>query len=375
MPLSVLSEPYQRVRRLVAGEGVIPALDAVTPRRMTRILRDAQLLDTGHVTKVTLVQPRTTSKISSRIDLQFSCRVASDVPRRVHLKLITSETIDRCGRELALREVDFYTSVTRTLTPSLFGMGVVRCIDAEVADDGSAHLLLHDVSDTHAPPEWPIPPPGAQVCRAVDWAAAFHAAWWEHRDLAELRHPKSSLNWLVDVGERHLAAISDRLSARDVFRMKRIYASMNALWERGHLGPPPCKGYSLIHGDLHLWNILYPLAGADPLAVIDWELWNVGHPLTEAAYLIGLNWDRSRNPADERALVERYHRALVAAGPASYSWDDCWRDYRLGIIALFIVPAVFQDRRLPASLWWPHLSRLHMAYEQLGCDELLSELH
>ena len=217
-------------------------------------------------------------------------------------------------------------------------------------------------------------PTQAQVERVVDWAAVFHGTWWEDPHLQDLRRSKVSLDWLTEIADRHVAAISDHLSTVELARTRRVHQAIPHLWALGTIGPPPARAYALIHGDLHLWNVLYPIASTGSLAVVDWEEWDVGHPMTEIAYLVGLNWDRSRNPADERALIERYHAALVATGRPAYSWEDCWRDYRRGIIALFRVPAVFHERKLDAGVWWPHVRRIHAAYEQLDCDELLTDL-
>ena len=374
MLLTVLPAKYRRLWSFIATDGVIPVIEAATPRRMTRILRDAQLLESGHVTAVSIVQVGGQLRSAARLALKFSQPVPAHVPQRVYLKLVTPGLIRGRGHDRALREWEFYTSVTTALTPSLLSMGVVRCLDAAAEADGAAHLVLQDVSETHTQPEWPIPPTQAEVERAVDWAAGFHRTWWEQPRLHDLRRPKTSPEGLAAVAERHLTAISQQLSSVERCRTRRVYDVIAGLWERGTLGAPPRRAYTLTHGDLHFWNLLYPQASTDSIAVIDWEDWKVGHAMTEMAYLIGLHWDRSRDAAEEVALIKRYHSVLTATGSVLYSWDDCWRDYRFGMIAMFTVPAVFWDRQLMASVWWPHLKRIHAAYAQLECDELLADL-
>lgn len=371
---SVLSRSARRVRDFVAINGVIRSLDSATPRRFTRLLRGAGILRNGQfVTAAKIIQRWHPTRASARFELEFSGPVAPEVPRRVYLKLITPGMIRRRGRDRALREVEFYAETIRALTPCLHGMGVVQCLDAAV-DGDAAHLMLTDLSDTHSQPEWPIPPLASEVEQLVDWTAAFHATWWEDPALLQLPRLTWPLDRIVGMTERYLATIADRLPAAEAARIREVFGVIEGLWTRGIIGPPPARGFVLTHGDLHLWNALYPLSPSDRLAVVDWESWNVGHPLTEAAYLIGLNWDRSRDPAGERALVERYHNRLVASGRPVCSWDECWRDYRLGILALFLVPAVFRERHIPACVWWPHIRRLHTAFDQLRCAEVLSEL-
>jgi hypothetical protein len=56
-----------------------------------------------------------------------------------------------------------------------------RCFEAHWAPETEAwHLLLEDLTDSHAAPtQWPLPPTVEQSMRILGALARFHAAWWD----------------------------------------------------------------------------------------------------------------------------------------------------------------------------------------------------
>ena len=75
----------------------------------------------------------------------------------------------------------------------------------------------------------------------------------------------------------------------------------------------------------------------------------------------------------EQTLLRRYHAALAAGGVERYSWADCWRDYRLAVIRELFVPVWQWSSGIQAGVWWSNLEKIWMAFEDLGCAELLDE--
>ncbi len=45
-------------------------------------------------------------------------------------------------------------------------------------------------------------------------------------------------------------------------------------------------------------------------------------------------WYRSVRRAVEERMIRRYHESL-RAGVSGYTWDQCWYDYRLGVVGQF----------------------------------------
>jgi hypothetical protein len=74
------------------------------------------------------------------------------------------------------------------------------------AATGNWHLLLEDLTDTHAiPGEWPLPPTRAQCEHIVNAWSRFHAAWWD-----DLRLGVSIGTWL-DPDDAQLRVFAERV--------------------------------------------------------------------------------------------------------------------------------------------------------------------
>lgn len=86
----------------------------------------------------------------------------------------------------------------------------------------------------------------------------------------------------------------------------------------------------LQHGDFRPDNTLFTTDsdGNRSVMLFDWQATRIGPPPLDAAHWIGGSFavpDRRRH---EQALLREYHARLCTAGVDSYSWDDCWEDYR-----------------------------------------------
>ncbi|MEI2689067.1 MAG: hypothetical protein V9H69_04885 [Anaerolineae bacterium] len=93
------------------------------------------------------------------------------------------------------------------------------------------------------------------------------------------------------------------------------------------------NGFTLIHGDTGLGNILVPREGDRPLYLIDrqpfnWSLtkWLGAYDLV---YALVLDWPSDLRRQCERAILQRYHARLVERGVKDYPWQRLWDDYRL----------------------------------------------
>jgi aminoglycoside phosphotransferase (APT) family kinase protein len=106
------------------------------------------------------------------------------------------------------------------------------------------------------------------------------------------------------------------------------------------VGGPPAP-FALTHVDYRLDNLLID-ARRDPpqVTVVDWQSITVGAPLNDVAYFLGAGLMPERRRACEEDIVRAYHRRLVENGIAGYPWSDCWRDYRRGTFAGFLVTVI-----------------------------------
>jgi hypothetical protein len=126
-----------------------------------------------------------------------------------------------------------------------------------------------------------------------------------------------------------------------------------------------------MHGDAHVWNAVHPGAPGATLRIIDWDAWRLGSGVRDLAYMMALHWYPERRCRLERPLLRRYLDTLEAHGVGGYPWDTLLDHYRLAALWQLIIPMWQATSQLPPAIWWSHLERGMLAFEDLGCEALL----
>ena len=356
-------------------KALITDVDQATPARLTSILREQGCLSQGAAVTVQKDLPYFSDmSIFFRLTLGYSANAPTSAPLRLLLKIPKPEpdwTVI-----LGQKEVDFYCAVASAMSHA----PVVRCYDALYCpQSGQSHLLLDDMSVTHFQPEWPLPPLNRQCEQLIDCIARFHAFWWDHPrlgdDVGQLPDDGSVRKHYQELAEAWSGFadfLGDRLSVERRQLYENVLSSWPKMWHqrRGRFTNP--TNITLIHGDLHCWNILYP---RDPqkedVYLIDWEDWRVSIGTDDLAYMIALHWYPERRQRMESNLLSRYHTNLLKHGITHYDWDECWCDYRLSVIRQLFIPVWLWFYKLPPAIWWPQLERAVLAFEDLRCAEFL----
>ncbi len=337
------------------------------------------------------------------VHLSLSYSPATQGPSRAPAQLLLKLPRRWPGQNAAFHilgrahEVYFYTHLAPS--PAMASVPVVRCFDAthnprtlgatatqeaqETQETPDAHVLVEDLSGTHWQTEPPLPPSEALCGEAVSCLARLHAAWWESGRLSPGGDVASYLASQVEtaralgVGNVRGAAASpipgfldflgDRLSPARRRVYERVFAFGSALAARQERGPR-----TVLHGDPHWWNFLYPRdPSRDTTRILDWGSWRVGPATNDLAYMLALQWFPERRRRLERPLLERYHEGLAAGSVDRYSWDELWHDYRVSVLWGLTKVARCWAEGWPTELWWGHLERVLLAYEDLDCEELL----
>ncbi len=349
-----------------------PLPDAASADSLTGMLRRAGALGTGRVSGVHAAG--SASKIrSSTVRLALTYEdIAASAPASLFLK---TALMGRDGRPVHTnrREIAFYRDVAPALPAGL----VPRCYGAVEATETSPwSLVLEDLSDTHAvATEHPLPP-AAAACRSIvrRWAR-LHAGLWNDPRLDALAERPPADAWadvLRRFADRYRAFVDrygDLLSAERRRIYERLLAAGPRLVERFEPGRP----LTLVHGDAHWWNCLVPKVGAsDDVRLVDWEDWTVAVGAMDIAYAIAMLWFPERRQAMERFLLDDYHGALVEGGVSGYDRRALDEDYRWSVALGMLRPVWQAISGLPARVWWPNLERNALAFEDLGCADLLT---
>jgi hypothetical protein len=339
---------------------------AATAAHLTRVLHGA---GPGRVREVEVLWERET--VLSRI-LCLRLTHAGEGPPSLILKTARpglSGGLLRAGQ----REVAFYAAVAPA-TPS----GLLPLCHEATWDEASKawHLLLEDLTDTHATPTaWPLPPSLAQAGAILRQRARFHAAWWDDprlgREIGAWPTEAASAEHLrrMEAAYRALLERTPDLfppARRELYA--RLFAAAPRLMARDHSR----RHMTVTHGDAHAWNCLLPHDPARGAPVLfDWDCWGLGVATDDLAYMMALHWYPAYRATHEAPLLEAYHAELLAAGVLGYGLAALRADYRLSVLWQLMTPLRQSALGIPPVIWWNHLERICLAVEDLGCADLL----
>ncbi|HLG48022.1 MAG TPA: aminoglycoside phosphotransferase [Reyranella sp.] len=334
---------------------------------LTAALRKSGALDKGRVVAATVVHtfPTILSKFH-RLKLDYEG--AEDAPRHVYLK---TSLPGSAGATWGHREVAFYTTVAPATPTGL----LPRCFDAEVAANDTWHLLLEDLTDTHAvPTQWPVPPTVAQTEAIMRCRARFQAAWWDHPrlgiDIDTWPTPEDSRQWLARMIKQYEAfahALGERLPAHRRELYERLFANAPKLAARTQSH----RNMTIIQGDAHVWNCFLPKEASGTPRLFDWDAWRPAIGAEDLAYMIAMHWYPDMRRQAEGRLLDTFHEELMASGVAGYSRRDLQDDYRFTVLWQILGPIWRWAAKIPPVIWWNNLERIHLAADDLGCRELL----
>jgi hypothetical protein len=347
--------------------------EAAQAKNLTDALRRSEVLREGRVTNVAVESSRTTilSKIT-RLRLTYE-GAAGDAPASLILKTGLFKKPDgewSAGRQ----EVAFYGQVAPAM-PSLL---VPRRFDAAWNEDTREwHLILEDLTDSHAvATTWPLPPT-AEQCRMIVRAwARFHAAWWDDPRLgtkigswASTDAINRSHQLLAEQVERFAEHVGDRLPPE----RRALYDQLLAAAPRLTARYQTHRNMTIVHGDAHVWNCFLPKdERSDDVRIFDWDGWRVDTGSDDLAYMMAMHWYPDRRRRMEQALLDCYHAELEANGVRDYDRHSLTDDYRLSVLWQITTPVWQVRNNIPTVIWWNNFERAHLAVEDLGCRDLLA---
>lgn len=170
----------------------------------------------------------------------------------------------------------------------------------------------------------------ADILRAM---APFHARWWEDRAL-------DGLQWLPRWGDtlparaqryaesapRFLERFGDQLPTDVRTLIDEFSAACLPLLAQLHDAPT-----TIIHGDLHLDNVIFGQRGGEPVWIIDWQ--GVRRdPAVQDLTLVAWSLPNGARREAETRLLRAYHQIIIAQG-VSYSFEALYWHYQLALLA------------------------------------------
>jgi hypothetical protein len=231
-------------------------------------------------------------------------------------------------------EVRFYRELAATVE-----IRVPLTYYARIADKGVFTLVMEDLAPsipgdqiTGCTPE--------QAAHAVRNLAGLHGPRW--CDPALLEAEGLSLNdedgaagvqqTLPSSAELTIEVLGDAIDPRDAATFREACAVTG----RWLLGRP--ERFGLVHGDYRLDNLLFP-PDQPGVHAVDWQGVSLGLPARDVAYFLGTGLSVADRRTHERDLVALYHDALLGYGVDDHSPQECWDDYRFGMLQTTLITA------------------------------------
>lgn len=241
-----------------------------------------------------------------------------------------------------VREVRFYQQLQQRLP-----IRTPRCYFADIVDEGPTFcLLMEDLAPAQQGDQL-LGCDADHAHAAVMQLVGLHAPGWNDKDLAALEWlgpktpPAPGENPTLMLYQAQLPGFLDRFGPRLATEEAAIIeqvgsADTGPLFHRGEAEPS-----SLIHVDYRLDNLMFlPTEQGIEVTVMDWQSITSGPPLNDVAYFLGAGMLPAHRREVEESIVRDYHRGLIDAGIADFSWEDCWLRYRQGTFAGFGVTVI-----------------------------------
>ncbi len=346
-------------------------IDEITPTWLTDILREG-----GYLTRGTVLEMQTRAQTSNwasnaTLRLRYSADALGEKPTKLFIKL--------CNPGLGTfgdSEIVYYTLVA----PELDDPPLPHCYhSAYDKEQGNYHLVLQDVSETHAPditPTWEL------AVSTITALAQLHAGWWNHPKLSSVGEfpTRKKIEKYVAHADKGLTLMLEEVGAKlpkewlnlidKIFKTHR-----EKMIERAR----DTKTWTFIHGDLNPGNILSPIGTVDKIYLIDHQPFDssltIWLGVSDLSYMMVHWWETDMRRAWEQPLLENYHQHLLRLGVRDYSFNQLWTDYRLCAMQSLYVPASWcvhpaQGKEMK-WLWEAQLKKTMTACVDLKCSELL----
>jgi hypothetical protein len=301
----------------------------ITPAWLTAALRAG-----GHRATVTAVrhEPVGTGQMAAcyRLHLRTAAAPGDDpVPSSLVAKVPPAgEDLGALVAGAYRNEVAFYAQLAPTVA-----VRAPACWYHATTDGGAGFtLLLEDLAPARQGDQIAGCTPD-QARDALVNLAGLHGPRWCDPTLADLAclaaaDPEDAAV-LAEVLGAATDTFCDRYGERLAPADREVLRAIPAVVAAWTLARP--ERFAPVHGDYRLDNLLFPPAGPG-VAAVDWQTVSLGLPARDVAFLLGTSLAVGDRRAAEQALVAAYHGALAGHGVGSYTLDECWDDYRFGLL-------------------------------------------
>ena len=311
------------------GDVVIDTIEQVTAEWLTRALRSE-----GH--DVTVASVTTEAVGTGQMGCSYRVVPTYDgddggLPATFVVKLPASDPAKRgLAAGVYRTEVAFYRDLADTVSA-----GAPRCHHSELSANWNEFVLLMEDLAPRVQGDQIAGCSVEQAEIAVTNLAGLHGPRWCDESLRELEWMApiagdgATMLGLVlrDATNRYVERYQGRIDDEDLELLDRLPDAVPT-WI---MARP--ERFAPLHGDYRLDNLLFGDGDGDrPIATVDWQTVTLGLPGRDLAYFLSTGLRSEDRRAHEDDLVRVYHEALLGHGVEGHSLEECFDDYRFGML-------------------------------------------
>ena len=316
--------------------------------------------------------PGPTTSITLRV------RSEEDHNLKAFVKTVKKEGASGAHLRLGIREVRFYQFID-ALNLDLYP-NIPRCHNSHISkDEGAYFLVLEDLSESH------------QDYQSLDFSKL------ENWQLGLRALAKFHQSFTGKLSAEQIQAHADDEAAVEAYmgKLQEAYGKFKAgngdfvsdeIFDLLETCIPLIKQFevekvqrvgenrltTLLHRDAHLKNFLYPREAGGKTVIVDWQFWGVGIGVFDLRHLLGSALPKELREKQED-LVRYYHQVYIKGLSADYSFEDCWNDYRKGVVDNLFMPVwQYSGFGWEHDRWGKTLESAVDNYFSLNCDQLLN---
>jgi len=258
-------------------------------------------------------------------------------PKSMILKMEYTDSKDKMVEALHLydREWDFYKNVSRsvrTRVPRIYAM-------VSDAKDHVFGIVMEDLDELESTVCKPSLSANDAKTVTIE-IAKLHAQYWNQTPTGVRKANDSKLRDFVDELATRWVKFKDvwknQLLDEDFAAGEIIMHHLN--WIQDQQSQKP---FTLCHGDVSKSNLFFVKVMNEQPALVDWQFCSIAKGVSDIAYFIMSSFPVDEQSGLEHQLVECYHRALRMNGIYGYSLKQCWLDYKMSLMLVPFVTAVW----------------------------------
>lgn len=275
--------------------------------------------------------------------------------KNLFLKLPNIEKENNSFDKWSMHEIDFYRNAN--INDEL---PLVKCYDAYISDDKKYFLLLlEDISDEFCSANEINRNEMGNWLTATESLAKLHTFYWNGLNSCELKSLHGDNKSIEEKENNYHNALEKFLPYASAYYDNKILDTYHLALEdaivyerRSNDRREQNRNITVINGDSHIFNFMFPKASSEKPVIIDFQFWRIGLPTVDIMNLIRVAFPFMKEPERHLELLKYYHTFLLDYGVTDYNFNECLHDYYLSTAMAVFGPVFnYYDFGLGHEYW------------------------